>query len=104
MKQYHQVTGLHFEGNVMILTIDGQEKRFQVSEISRALQHASEQEQNYLKSLRQAMAFIGHYSTRICPLMAYWALFMSRKRPQKRLTTHCSGRGDSVLLGSVDQT
>ena len=46
MKPYHHVTGLHFEGSVMILTIDGQEKRFQVSEISPALQHASEQERN----------------------------------------------------------
>jgi hypothetical protein len=46
MKPYHQVTGLHFEGDVMILTIDGQEKRFQVSDISLALQHASEQERN----------------------------------------------------------
>ena len=46
MKQYHQVTGLHFEGNVMILTIDGQEKRFQVSEISSALQNASDQERD----------------------------------------------------------
>jgi hypothetical protein len=46
MKQYHQVTGLHFEGNVMILTIDGQEKRFQVSDISPALLQASEQERN----------------------------------------------------------
>jgi hypothetical protein len=46
MIPYHHVTGLHFEGHVMILTIDGQEKRFQVSDISRALQHASEQERN----------------------------------------------------------
>ena len=46
MKPYHHVTGLHFEGNVMILTIDGQEKRFQVSDISPALQQASEQERN----------------------------------------------------------
>ena len=46
MKQYHQVTGLRFEGNVMILTIDGQEKRFQVSDISPVLQHATEQERN----------------------------------------------------------
>jgi hypothetical protein len=44
MKQYHQVTGFRFEGNIMILTIDGQEKRFQLSEISPALQQASEQE------------------------------------------------------------
>jgi hypothetical protein len=46
MKPYHQVTELHFEGNAMILTIDGQEKRFQVSDISSALQQASEQERN----------------------------------------------------------
>ena len=46
MKPYHHVTGLHFQGNVMILTIDGQEKRFQVSDISPALQHASEHERN----------------------------------------------------------
>jgi hypothetical protein len=46
MKPYHQVTGLRFEGNVMILSIDGEEKRFQVSDISSALQHASEQERN----------------------------------------------------------
>jgi len=31
---------------MMILTIDGQEKRFQVSEVSPALQQASERERN----------------------------------------------------------
>jgi hypothetical protein len=46
MKQYHRVTGLHFEGDVMVLTVDGQEKRFQVSDISPTLQQASEQERN----------------------------------------------------------
>jgi hypothetical protein len=46
MKPYHHVTGLYFEGNMMILTIDGQEKRFQVSDISPTLQQASEQERN----------------------------------------------------------
>jgi Protein of unknown function (DUF2442) len=46
MKPYHHVTGLHFEGNVMILTIDGQEQRFQVSDISPVLQQASEQERS----------------------------------------------------------
>jgi Protein of unknown function (DUF2442) len=46
MKQYHQVTGVRFEGNMMILSIDGQEKRFQVSDLSSALQQASEQERN----------------------------------------------------------
>ena len=46
MKQYHHVTGVRFEGNMMILTIDGQEKRFQVSDISPTLHQASEQERN----------------------------------------------------------
>lgn len=44
MKPYHHVTGVRFEGNMMILTIDGREKRFQVSDISPALLQASEQE------------------------------------------------------------
>ena len=46
MKQYHQVMGVHFEGEVLILTIDGHEKRLHVSDISAALQKASEQERN----------------------------------------------------------
>ena len=46
MKQCHQATGLHFEGDMMIVTIDGQEKRFQVSQISPVLQKASQQERN----------------------------------------------------------
>ena len=49
MKEYHQVSGLRFEEDMMILTIDGQEKRFQVSDISPALQHASEQERNLVE-------------------------------------------------------
>ena len=46
MKKYHQVTGLHFDGDYMILTIDGQEKTLQVSEISPVLQNASEEKKN----------------------------------------------------------
>jgi hypothetical protein len=46
MKKHHQVTDLHFAGDLMILTIDGQKKTFQVREISPVLQNASEQEKN----------------------------------------------------------
>lgn len=46
MKKHHQVTGLHFDGDYMVLTIDGREKIFQVSEISPALQNASDEEKN----------------------------------------------------------
>ncbi len=43
MKKHHQVTGLHFDGDCMILTIDGREKTFRVSEISPVLQSAFKQ-------------------------------------------------------------
>ena len=46
MNKHHQVTGLYFEGDSMILTIDGQKKSFKISEISPALQNATEQEKN----------------------------------------------------------
>lgn len=46
MKEHHQVTGLHFDGDCMILTIDGREKTFQVREIAPTLQNASEKEKN----------------------------------------------------------
>ncbi len=46
MKKHYQITELHFDGDCMILTIDGLEKTFQVSEISPALQNASEEEKN----------------------------------------------------------
>ena len=44
MKKHHRVTGLRFEGDAMILTIDGRKKRFKLSEISPALHNASEKE------------------------------------------------------------
>ena len=46
MKKHHQTTGLHFDEDYMILTIEGREKIFQVSEISPALQNASKKEKN----------------------------------------------------------
>ncbi len=46
MKKHHQVTGLHFDGDCMVLTIDGRERTFRVSEISPALQNASDEEKN----------------------------------------------------------
>ncbi len=44
MKTYHKITGLHFEGAFMFLTIDGQEKKFKVRKISSVLHNATEQE------------------------------------------------------------
>ena len=43
MKKYHQVTGLHFDGDCMILTIDGRKNLS--SEISPVLQNASEKKE-----------------------------------------------------------
>ena len=41
MKKYHDVRDLHFHNNDMVVTIDGQTRRFVLSEISPALQKAS---------------------------------------------------------------
>jgi hypothetical protein len=55
----------------------------------------------YLKSLRQAMASIGYYSTKICPLMAYWALFTSHKRPQKAPNHTLQRTGGTVAVPTL---
>ena len=46
MKKHHRVTGLRFEGDFIVLTIDGRKKSFKLSEISPALHQASEREKN----------------------------------------------------------
>ena len=46
MNKFHSVTDLHFDGDVMILTIDSHERKFRVTEISPVLQKASKQERD----------------------------------------------------------
>ena len=46
MKKYHDVRDLHFDGDEMVVTIDGQKRRFALSEISLVLQKASVEERN----------------------------------------------------------
>jgi len=46
MKAYHDIKNLHFSGEYMILTIDGDEKKFRIKEISPALEKASQDERN----------------------------------------------------------
>ena len=46
MKAYHEIKNLHFSGEYMILTIDGDEKKFRIKEISPALERASQDERN----------------------------------------------------------
>jgi len=46
MKTYHDIKNLHFSGEYILLTIDGQEKRFRIKEISSALERASQHERN----------------------------------------------------------
>jgi hypothetical protein len=46
MKAYHRIKNLHFSGEYMILTIDGEEKKFRTKEISSALERASQSEKN----------------------------------------------------------
>jgi hypothetical protein len=46
MKSYHDVKNLHFSGEYMILTIDGEEKRIRLDDISSVLGRASEKEKS----------------------------------------------------------
>jgi hypothetical protein len=46
MKPYHNIENLHFAGSYMIVTIDRQEKRIKLDDISKALTRATEQERN----------------------------------------------------------
>ena len=46
MKAYHDIKNLHFSGEYMILTIDGEEKKFRIKEVSPILERASQSEKN----------------------------------------------------------
>jgi hypothetical protein len=46
MKKYHNISNLKFEDGFLVITIDGEPKRFQLKEISPALENASEEERN----------------------------------------------------------
>lgn len=44
MKKYHEIKNLHFSGDYLILTIDGDEKKYKIKELSFLLEQASENE------------------------------------------------------------
>lgn len=46
MKQHHDIKDLYFEGDFIIITIDGERKEFKLQEISHALERAGERERN----------------------------------------------------------
>jgi len=46
MKKFHDISNLKFEAGFLLITIDGEPKRFQLKEVSPALEKASEEERN----------------------------------------------------------
>jgi len=46
MNQHHDISDIRFEGDALVLTIEGEERRFRLDEISPLLQKASSQERN----------------------------------------------------------
>ena len=44
MKPCHEIGTVQFKGEYMVLTVDGDEKRFRIGEISPALEKASDKE------------------------------------------------------------
>ena len=46
MKKYHDISDLKFEDGLLVITIDGEPKRFQLNKISPLLEKASMEERN----------------------------------------------------------
>ena len=46
MKGFHDIRDLKFEDDFLVITIDGEPKRFQLKEVSPVLEKASEEERN----------------------------------------------------------
>lgn len=44
MNKIHEIEGIHFQGNYLVLSIDGVERKFSLEEISSLLFNASDQE------------------------------------------------------------
>ena len=49
MNTYHDISDLKFEDDILILTIDGELKRFQLNKISPVLEKASMEDRNNFK-------------------------------------------------------
>ena len=49
MKKYHDISDLKFEDGFLVITIDGEPKRFQLDKISPALEKASNEERYNFK-------------------------------------------------------
>ena len=49
MKKYHDISELKFEDGFLVITIDGEPKRFQLNKISSVLEKASKEERNNFK-------------------------------------------------------
>jgi len=46
MKKFHDISDVKFEDGFLVITIDGEPKRFQLEEVSPVLEKASEEERN----------------------------------------------------------
>lgn len=46
MKKHHKIENIKFESGNLLITIDGQDKRFPLKEVSSILENASEEERN----------------------------------------------------------
>ena len=49
MKKYHDISELKFEDGFLVITLDGEPKRFQLNKISSVLEKASKEERNNFK-------------------------------------------------------
>ena len=78
MNQYYRLTDLHFQGDWLVLTIDGEEKKFLVQGISPLLAGASEEERNTFEIPPPATESTGRRWMKTCRSTVFWASSTSR--------------------------
>ena len=65
MKKYHDISSLKFEDCFLVITIDGEPKKFALKKISSAQRKNRSRKGIILKSLLLAMEYIGLYWMKI---------------------------------------
>lgn len=49
MGKHHNISNVRFEGDILIITVNGVSKKIQLRKVSRALESASDQERNWFE-------------------------------------------------------
>jgi hypothetical protein len=59
MNKYYNISGLKIEGNFLLLTINGEKKKFPLREVSLAIEQATDEQKTLMKFHPQGMVYTG---------------------------------------------